>query len=184
MSAAMGPGRGFEGRGVLEALLVEAGQPRPMEEVDRLLRTALEESLLPSEIVYRVVGKQARGLPAPLVRRLASNLFALYASIGREVFEKTQTQLLARAVKLQSLSQQTRRDFLSRVREISPGAASVDALKNLREAEEALAALSRDLRERPLTRRLCMDAESALSHLSVVIEGAAQVLRDEAPGAA
>jgi hypothetical protein len=163
---------GFEGAAALEALLAQAGKPKRMPEVDALLRAGLSEDLRPSEVVARVLGKEGRALPPELAWRLAQNLFSLYEAIGREQLSETLSALRRRAGQLSEEARGAWRGFSSRPLDRASG----EAHRRLGEAVEALSALERDLARLPPTRRLCADAEGALSYLSELVRGAISVL--------
>jgi hypothetical protein len=173
MAAARGR-TGFEGAVVLEALLAEAGRPRSIAEVDSILRAGLEEGLLPSELVSRVLGTRDRELEPGLARRVAENLFALHESIGKERLFEAKRLLTARAARLMASAVEARLAVERR----AAGEALKNAVACLVEAEEALRDLTRDLEERPPTRRLCASADGSLAYLAALIGGAVQVIAD------
>src|SRR5437870_1073381 len=105
MTTAQKRAAGFEGGEALNLLLHQAGLALQHNEIISALQNCLEDDLLPSEIILRVIGKQSRSLPPELGKRLATNLFALYEILGKEVDASSKQELIEHAARLQGQAQ-------------------------------------------------------------------------------
>jgi hypothetical protein len=137
------------------------------------LQSCLEEDLLPSEVILRVIGKQSRSLPPELVKRLAMNLFSLYEILGREVDVDAQQALIEQATRLQQQAS------LLQTKIASPQTPTrQQARQQLQEALETLALVSSEMERVIFTRRYHFTTKHTLNYLQRCIEGASAVLTE------
>jgi hypothetical protein len=162
---------GFEGGEALNSLLLQAGLALQHKEIMEALQNCLEENLLPSEIILRVIGKQSRTLPPELSRRLAANLFALYEILGKEVDATAKQELIEHTAKLQAQAN----DLQQKIK--TP---TTDSQKNaslqIQEALETLTLVSVEIETVTVTRRYHFSTKHTLQHLQACLEGASAVL--------
>lgn len=163
---------GFEEARRLEALLQEAGHPRSAAEIVSLLQSALNDDLLPSEVVSLALGKRIRLLSPALAQQIGELLFGLYRALGQELLPGERATLQANAARLRGALQRAKASVAGQA-EASP---QREALHKLVSAEEALDALYHDLTTSEMTRRFCADAKGALAHIQALLDSSSQAL--------
>ena len=171
MTAAIKKAAGFEGGEALDALLHQAGLSLQHTQIVGALQSCIEEDLLPSEVILRVIGKQSRSLPPALAKRLAMNLFALYEILGREADAEAQQELLEQTTRLQAQASLLQQGLVS-----PQNNTQEDAAQQLQEALDTLALVSHEMETVTFTRRYHFTTKHTLRHLQGCIEGASAVL--------
>jgi hypothetical protein len=173
MTAAMKKATGFEGGEALNSLLHQAGLPLQHTQIIDALQGCLEEDLLPSEVILRVIGKQSRTLPPELAKRLAMNLFALYEILGKEVDTESQQEIIKQTARLQEQA-----SLLQRKLTTPQTLTQKNALQQLQDALDTLTLVSNEIETVTFTRRYHFTTKHTLQYLQSCIEGAGAVLAE------
>jgi hypothetical protein len=168
MTTASNNALGFEGSEIFTALLRQAGSSLMHADVLVALQGCLEEDLLPSEVMLRVLGKESRAFPPALAKRLASNLFALYDSAGQEPDPSAKQELSERVQQLQAQA--------NTIQEHAQQASQDLALLQIQESLDTLQAVSQELERPLLTRRYLFSVRHTLRHLQVCLDRTGSLL--------